>query len=610
MEPEGTHWLVSLDAHANGKRVRLPSNAPLLVGRGEHNHLVLDDYRISRQHSRVAPEKEGYVVYDLNSVNGTHVNGVPVRRHVLRMGDELRFGPFSYRFEFQTDTSTEKNAGATTGRRKPGEIWRPVESVTRMWRDDIHKVPTSSSSAISSLGAGGYQAKLPDVDLNRLEDAHTNLGILYKFVQAISTTIEKTGLLDLLAAQVLDIFPNAISVSIYLRDKPELPFELASFHGGEWAKAPFTPAVARAGRAIFEAGSEKDRGTTMYAPMMDRGVALGVICVAADPRGDGFTKANLELLDGMTAPATIALQNTRMHEDALARERLRRDLELAAQIQQSFLPRETISVDGVEFLAAYRAAYAIGGDFYDIFWVTPEKLAVFVGDISGKGISAALLMARISGELRVAALAHIDPVEVFTIMNKAIIGRNQPELFFTAIYLTLDVRKGEVVLVNAGHPTPYICHANGDVEAVTGGSSTAVGMFDEPMFTSTRIHIDDGASLVLYTDGVVEAADASGALYGDERLERCLNGVGSFPPDISSSILASVEKFANKTAPSDDLTIFICHRNVSKGVSLQPRRFSNTTEETMRPPPPPPMRASSPTITDMEDEPAPITARR
>ena len=419
--------------------------------------------------------------------------------------------------------------------------------------------------------------------------------------------------MELLAGQVLDIFPVAISVSTYLRDKPEEPFELASFHGGDWAKAPFTPAVARAGRAVFEAGGEPlETGTTMYAPMMERGVALGVICVAADPRGDGFTRANLELLDGMTAPATIALQNTRMHEDALQRERLRRDLELAAQIQQSFLPRETVSVDGIEFLAAYRAAYAIGGDFYDIFWVTHEKLAVFVGDISGKGISAALLMARISGELRVAALAHIEPVEVFSIMNKAVIGRNQPELFFTAVYLTLNVKTGEVVLVNAGHPTPYICHANGDLEQVTGGASTAVGMFDEPHFISTRLHLDDGASLVLYTDGVIEASDANGDLYGEARLQQCLAGIGSFPSDISASILGSVERFANKTAPSDDLTIFICHRNAAKGISLQPRRFSNTADETMRPPPvPPASRASSPTFADLEvDELAPLTARR
>jgi len=211
-----------------------------------------------------------------------------------------------------------------------------------------------------------------------------------------------------------------------------------------------------------------------------------VIVVSAEGRPDVFSLADLELLNGMAAPAAMMLQNTRMHEDSLKRERLLRDLELAAQIQKSFLPRDIISVEGVEFSATYRAAYTVGGDFYDVFWVGPEKLAIFIGDISGKGIAAALLMARISGELRVAALAHVAPAVVLSTMNDIILGRDQPELFFTAIYFTFDVRTGAITLANAGHPTPYLCHADGSVEAITEGASGAVGMLRGLAFEAPR----------------------------------------------------------------------------------------------------------------------------
>ncbi len=580
---DGSYWLVPKEKE--GRRVRLPSNAAFLVGRGEHNHLVLDDYRVSRQHARLAPEREGYVAYDLNSANGTSVNGVPVRRQVLTVGDEIGIGPFTFRLAFSTEDKV-----LTNPQRKPGEAWRPLESITKTWSEEV----------VSS-----FRAKLPTIDLNHLEDAYQDLGTLYSFVQAISKTIDKRELLKLICARILDVFSDAVSVGIHMSVADEAAanrFALAQAMGA--ADPPRltnerAQAMLAAGRAIFgpDAPPTAVRGHAMYAPLVDREEVLGIIEVATDSHGEGFTLANLQLLSGMATSATIMLQNARMHEESLARERLRYDLELAAQIQKSFLPRETVSVEGIEFLAAYRAAYDVGGDFYDVFWVGRDQLAMFIGDISGKGIAAALLMARISGELRVAALAHVHPVEVLSVINRGIIGRNQPELFFTAICLTLDVKTGAVTLANAGHPPPYICHADGTFEAVTGGTSTAVGMFEDPGFTATTFQLADGDSLLLYTDGVIEAADTSGRLYGEARLEQCLAGHSS-PESISQAILSSVDAHTRSAPPNDDLTLFICQRCDGRPAALQPRRVSEAKSAqtlsaathpiaTLRPPPVP-----------------------
>jgi serine phosphatase RsbU (regulator of sigma subunit) len=322
----------------------------------------------------------------------------------------------------------------------------------------------------------------------------------------------------------------------------------------------------------------------MYAPMIDRSDVLGVIHVEAAGLQPTFTTADLELLNGMAATAAMMFQNTQMHDEELLRDRLKYDLELAAKIQKSFLPREVISVEGLELFAEYRAAYTIGGDFYDVFWVGDDRLAIFVGDISGKGVAAALLMARISSELRALALAHVEPVAVLNAMNETILASGQPELFFTAIYLTFNVKTGEVLLSNAGHPTPYRCIPGREFEPIVEGASSAIGILDDPGFTATSFKLMHGESLVLYTDGVVEAANAQGALYGSERLETCLSGITSARPnEIAERILRSVEEYATDTAMSDDLTLFICHRSVGRPASLQPRRRSGEMPATRIP---------------------------
>ncbi|MBX3206866.1 MAG: SpoIIE family protein phosphatase [Labilithrix sp.] len=546
------------------RKVRLPINTPLLVGRGASNHIVLDDPRISRQHARFAPERDGPVLYDLNSANGTIVNGVAVSKHKLVPDDVIRFGRYVFRIEEQ-----------------PAAAEPEVETPTLIATESVARMLVARESA----GSG----ERPLVDLTQLEDAYRKLGTLYAFMQAISSTIDKGELLRLIGGKLREIYPTARAVGIYLRKgsaEGAAAFQLAHFAGTGMVSdvEPTVPhdvadAMLHTARGVFGGDApESSRvpgGTDMFAPMVDRGAVLGVIHVAADEKRPSFTPADLDLLSGMAAPAAMMIQNTRMHDETILRDRLKYDLELAAKIQKSFLPREVISVEGLELFAEYRAAYTVGGDFYDVFWVGEDRLAVFIGDISGKGVAAALLMARISSELRVAALAHVEPVTVLSAMNEAILASDQPELFFTAIYFTFDVKTGEVVLANAGHPSPYWCHSTGPIDAVQAGASSAIGILDDPGFTATSFHLMPGDSLVLYTDGVVEAADAHGGLYGSTRLEACLHTLTSTRPnEIAERILQSVEAHAIDTAVSDDLTLFICHRAVGREASLQPRRRS------------------------------------
>jgi serine phosphatase RsbU (regulator of sigma subunit) len=561
-----TYWLTGIDGHT--RKVQLPIKGPLLIGRGSYNHVVLKDRRISRQHARIALETEGCVVYDLGSSNGTFVNGVSVARHLLKLGDEVAFGSLNFRIT------------AAEVQEMRSEV--PVDLETPTVRD-LGSVSKMIAASPPSSRDSSHQ--LPVVDLGQLEDAYTKLGTLYSFLQAISQPDDSADLLAIIGRKTMEIYGAANGVGIYLssRDTGASTFLLAHHAGSvpaervdQMLSEDISNAILQSPKGILAVPppGRTGTGTHMYAPMTDHNGTIGVIHMTSDPRKGGFSRADLDLLTGMAAPAAMMWQNAKNRAESMQRDRLQYDLELASSIQKSFLPREVVSVEGVELFAEYRAAYTVGGDFYDVFWVAPDRLGVFIGDIAGKGVAGALMMARISSEMRVAALTHVDPVTVLTAMNKALIARNQPEMFFTAVYLTLDVKTGEVVLANAGHPSPYCSRSNGTLQVITDGAGGPVGIVDEPQFEATRVQLEHGDSLVLYTDGVVEASTYDGVLFGSERLEKVLARTDTRPHSIAERILQSVAAHLGEKPANDDLTLFICQRNVGRPASLQPRRRS------------------------------------
>jgi predicted component of type VI protein secretion system len=340
-------WLVAVDGEIAGRR--FPLDAPCLVGRGPYNHVVLDDTRISRQHAKISPEAGGHVVFDLNSANGTFVNEVQVKRQLLQPNDVVRFGPFTFRFESAKVETTEKHPAMTGGRKF-------VEVLTSIGDDE-------PADIVDFVDAPKTEPKLPH-GLKELEDADRKLRTLYSFMQSISSTLDTNDLLDRVLANLLDVFPEADTVVIYLSDpangaleprrsihrKKEAPPKHITFPG------QFHDEVMLKGRAILSAPtlvSPKKRkgGLSMHAPIFYDEVAHGVLHVRADAERAGnehggmpFGQDDLDLLTGLAAQAGLALQNARYHAESLRQQRLQQDLLLAEQIQKSFLPRQLPSV--------------------------------------------------------------------------------------------------------------------------------------------------------------------------------------------------------------------------------------------------------------------------
>jgi sigma-B regulation protein RsbU (phosphoserine phosphatase) len=159
-------------------------------------------------------------------------------------------------------------------------------------------------------------------------------------------------------------------------------------------------------------------------------------------------------------------------------------------------------------------------------------------------------------------------------MNVAMLAREQPELFFTAVYFTLEVETGEIVLASAGHPPPYLRRSSGETVPITVGASGPVGLFEDTVFAEGRFRLHQGDGLIVYTDGITEAQARNGQLYGEERLEAVLAAAqfSSRANELAEQVLTSVARYSTGALVNDDLTLLVCQRRIDKSRSMQPRR--------------------------------------
>ena len=181
-----------------------------------------------------------------------------------------------------------------------------------------------------------------------------------------------------------------------------------------------------------------------------------------------------------------------------------------------------------------------------------------LGDVSGKGVSAALLMARISSDLRLAAAAVSDPAKALEHVNRIVLERKQHDIFVTCIYMTLNTKTHVMTVSNAGHLPPLIRRRGGKVERLDGGAGTAIGIFDDAQYEQIEVKLSAGDTLVLCTDGVLEAINLEGEQFGGDRLESCLSNAQGHATEITERIQKVLRDHVGEAPQYDDLTLIVC----------------------------------------------------
>ncbi|MGC2527123.1 MAG: PP2C family protein-serine/threonine phosphatase, partial [Candidatus Acidiferrum sp.] len=284
------------------------------------------------------------------------------------------------------------------------------------------------------------------------------------------------------------------------------------------------------------------------------GHSLGVLYLDSR-RPAAFSKLDRQILDALAADAASTLDNARLVIRERERQRMEEQINIARDIQQALLPRNFpdhphLAVAGCNF-----PCLSVGGDYFDVFPLDNNRTAFLIADVSGKGLGAALLTTMLQGALSAMSLGT-DPARVFTHVNRFLCDHAEVGRYATMFFGILD-QDGDLEFINAGHPSPFLLRHGAAQEPFSEGSYP-VGLVPEAEYTTARLKLEAGDTIVLFSDGVTEAMDPDEQMFGVPRLRELLTGQPQCPLDqLQKCVLEAVENFARGASQADDLTLLI-----------------------------------------------------
>jgi serine phosphatase RsbU (regulator of sigma subunit) len=307
-------------------------------------------------------------------------------------------------------------------------------------------------------------------------------------------------------------------------------------------------------------------GSLLAVPLRTGRQASGVLVLGRGAGRPPFSASDEKVVSAVAAQLAIALQSAALHEREVERRRMEDELAVGRRIQLGLLPLDAPQPPGWEISASYRAARQVGGDFYDFVVGAdgPGTIGLIVGDVAGKGVPAALMMAYSRAVMRSEALGGRAPAEVLAHANETMLGECQrAALLVTAFLGSLDSGTGRLRYASAGHDWPLLVTADGTATFLP-SSGVMLGMVERGEFEEREIGLSPGDVLAIYTDGITEARSPEGALFGEERLVEALQSAhGRSASDAIDVITAAVDAFAAGAPPADDLTLVVVRRQPS-----------------------------------------------
>jgi phosphoserine phosphatase RsbU/P len=536
----------------SNSRMRVPlDKLPFTIGRHADNQLVLRDNRISRGHARIIVENGEYVIEDLNSRHGTFVNGERVTRRALRTSDRIEFGfQDSYRATF----SFEQH-----------ELHRLLDQIQ----------PPQAPAAAPASNLGKLRAL---VEVARaLQSALSTRDVLTAVVDAaLAVTgtergfllLRKNGELEMSVARDRRGAPLA-------KDDLKVPMSVinrALRHRRELLSMSFDPleeqgirpetsvahlelrAVVAVPLVHVRAGRPEE--TIATSSVND---TIGLLYMDSRLRAADLSSGNRELLQTLALEASTILENARLLEEERTKQRLEEELNIARQIQTGLLPSELPSTGWFRVAGSSIPSHQVGGDYFDVRRLGPDAWATVVADVSGKGVSSALLASLLQGAF-MAASETLQIGQTMMRVNAYMNERTKGEKYATLCYCALD-SSGLLQWANAGHCAPLLVHPDGRLRTLE-TTGMPLGMLDSASYAVESVQLEPGDKLVMYSDGVTEAENAENSFFGTQRLRELLRAnAGHTYMDLHRSILSAVEEFTEGSVLGDDVTLVVLEYN-------------------------------------------------
>ncbi len=541
------------------------SRLRITIGRSARNDLCIPDPFASRVHAEVRHEGDEYFLQDLGSANGTLYNGSVVETPInLTRGGRIQIG----------ETEIYFNEGPF-----------PLSSGATMITDNSSSVPeatislASTGRTTSGLLEAIEDARTQSDETSRVARQSDLLALISKISVALLDTATLNETLDQIVSMVFQAVPADRSM-IMMRDEksPDLKVAVARLRdrAGEVGEIRISRSVidevVANGKSVLTSDAQADPrfmgGTVMLQGVRSvLAVPLGVgekvfgIVYADSPLAEGrFTEDHLKVLTTLASVAAIRVQNARLMEQQMERVRLERELQVASEIQQRFQPASAPIVAGYELQGISFPCYEIGGDYYDFIQREDGRLIVALGDVSGKGPSAALLMSSLHAAVHAHSDTHSSLAKTIGAINRYLVDSTPANRFVTLFYAELDPKNGSLAFLNAGHNPPLIVHAGGTMEQLAAGG-LPLGIMSNAEFREGKTRLHPGDVLVIYSDGVSESVNPNGEEFGPTRLyETVARNLDASAAGIRDRIESALTKFCQGTPAADDITLVICKR--------------------------------------------------
>jgi serine phosphatase RsbU (regulator of sigma subunit) len=536
-----------------------------VIGRSADCEVPLDVPAVSRRHAVVLRENGQFFVEDLQSRNGTFVNDARITDRIqLGEGDQLVICDQEFRFY----------TGHGTGMLDP--MRNLEESSAAILVDD--RTEPGKASVMATFDVGGASASW-----GLSAKPEVKLAALLEISNGLAQTLSVEDILPKLLDSLFKIFTQADRGFVVMQPKADGPPVVVA----DKSRRPGSEERMRISRTIVEeamkskkailsadAASDERFGmaqsiadfsirSMICAPMIGLdGQPVGVIQIDTLNQRARFTDQDLEVLASVASQAAISIDNAKMHEQVVVQRAMQRDLELARRMQRSLLPSSPPQVPGYFFFDYYQAARQVGGDYFDYVPLPGGRYAVIVGDVAGKGVPAALLMARLSADVRFSLASEPDPAKAIQRINDGFVRQDWSDRFVTMLAAVLNPTTSELTMVNAGHMAPFLRRRDGSVmEIGEDAAGLPLGVAEGYEYEAYTHKLEPGDLLTIFTDGFSEAMNGERELYGLERLKEQLSSPALSVADFGQHILEDVNKFVDGHDQSDDMCL-VCFGRV------------------------------------------------
>jgi serine phosphatase RsbU (regulator of sigma subunit) len=540
--------LVVINPSGNQSRMLLDP-LPFTIGRHPDNHLVLRDNRASRHHARIVQSGTDFVIEDLGSRNGVFVNGERTARRSLASGDRVEFGvENSYQLRFHVEEAEihrlldQFSMTSTSSTTTPG-----AENLAK-----LRAVVEVARALQSSLSADDVLAAVVDAALT-ITGAERGFLLLRENEElAVRLARDRHG--RPLEAGELRVPTRVINRALnQRRELLSMNFDPLGLEGVQpdlsVANLELRSVVCVPLVRVRAALSED---TCVSSPAAE---TVGLLYMDSRTSAADLSSGNRELLQTLALEASTILENARLLEQERAKLRLEKELSVAREIQASLLPKR-LPVDGW-FRAAGSSipSHQVGGDSFDIRQFHPDAWSVLVTDVSGKGVSSALLASLLQGAFVMASESGLDMEAIARRVNHFLLERTEGEKYATLFYAVLEA-DGRMRYINAGHCPPFLLR-NGTLEGLA-STAMPVGLLERAAYTATEIRLAPGDKIIIFSDGLSEAEDTASSFFGLKRMkEIILAHSGASCAAIHDALMRSVEDYTAGALQSDDITLVV-----------------------------------------------------